>query len=107
MSSEQAVVVLVTAGSEANARAIARALVEERLAACVNLVPGITSIYRWRGAVEEAGEWLLVVKSRKSRVAEIENRVRELHEYDVPEVIAFEIAAGSSAYLDWLRSESS
>ena len=81
---------------------IGRALVEERLAACVNVVGPIRSIYRWQGAVEEADEHLLVVKARAADVPALEARVRALHSYDVPEVLALPVTAGSAAYLAWL-----
>jgi periplasmic divalent cation tolerance protein len=99
-------VVLMTAPDVECAQRIARALVGERLAACVNLVPGIQSIYRWEGAVQEEAEVLLVAKTRADRVAELEARVRALHPYEVPEVIALPIQAGSDAYLRWVRAES-
>ena len=106
MTKTKAIVVLVTAGTAENAEQIARALVEERLAACVNLIPGVRSIYRWQGKVADEAEWLLVIKSERSRFAAIEARVRALHGYEVPEVIALEIAEGSAPYLEWLLAES-
>jgi periplasmic divalent cation tolerance protein len=102
MSPEDFVVVLVTAGTADEAGRLARALVEERLAACVNVVGPIRSIYRWQGAVEEADEHLLVVKARAAGFAALEARVRTLHSYDVPEVIALPLRAGSAPYLAWL-----
>ena len=102
MSDEQAIVVLVTAGSAQNAEAIARALVSEQLAACVNVVPGVRSIYRWEGRVTEDLEWLLIVKTLASRFAAVEARVKTLHTYQVPEVIALDVVAGSRVYLEWL-----
>lgn len=89
-------------GSEDEATKIARVLVEERLAACVNVVGPVRSIYRWRGAVEDAGEHLLIVKIRARMYAKVERRVKELHSYEVPEVIALPLAAGSRRYLEWL-----
>ena len=106
MSKTNAIVVLVTAGSAENAEQIAHALVEEHLAACVNLIPGVRSIYRWQGTVADESEWLLVVKSERSRFDAIAARVRALHSYEVPEVIALEIAEGSAPYLEWLLRES-
>lgn len=94
--------VLVMSGSEDEATKIARVLVEERLAACVNVVGPVRSIYRWRGAVEDAGEHLLIVKIRARMYAKVERRVKELHSYEVPEVIALPLAAGSRRYLEWL-----
>lgn len=100
-----AVVVLATAGSAEEAERIATALVDERLAACVNLVPAVTSIYRWQGAVERATEVLLVMKTRRARVKPLVARLRELHSYDVPEAIALPIDAGSRTYLDWVFAQ--
>jgi periplasmic divalent cation tolerance protein len=94
--------VLVTAGSEEDAAKIAKALVEERLAACVNIVPNIRSIYRWQGQVEDDQESLLVIKTTESALVALEERVRALHSYDVPEVIALPLDQGSAPYLDWL-----
>jgi periplasmic divalent cation tolerance protein len=99
---EEFVVVLVTAAGEDEAARIGRALVEERLAACVNLVGPIRSIYRWEGAVEDAAEHLLVAKARRADVDALAARVRALHSYDVAEVLALPVAAGSAAYLAWL-----
>ncbi|MEW6517412.1 MAG: divalent-cation tolerance protein CutA [candidate division FCPU426 bacterium] len=84
---------------------VARALVEERLAACVNRVPGLTSIYRWQGKIECDPEELLVVKTRQSLVPELAARVQALHPYQVPEVIALPIVAGLPSYLDWVAAE--
>jgi periplasmic divalent cation tolerance protein len=96
-------VVLITAPSEEVARSIARALVEERLAACVNLVPGLTSIYRWQGEVVEDKEVLLIAKTTTFAFKRLKERVLALHPYSVPEIIALPIAEGHGAYLDWLR----
>jgi len=98
------VVVLVTAGSAEEARRIGRALVEEQLAGCVNVVAPIHSIYRWQGAVEEADEHLLIVKARAGDLPALETRVRTLHSYDVPEVLALPVTAGSEDYLAWLAA---
>jgi len=102
MSPADAIVVLVTAGSDDEAGRIGRALVEERLAACVNVVGPIRSIYRWRDAVEDAQEWLLVVKGRAGDLPVLEARVRALHSYEVPEVLALPVYGGGAAYLAWL-----
>jgi periplasmic divalent cation tolerance protein len=102
-----AILILVTASSETEAETIAKALVEERLAACVNLVSPIRSIYRWEGKVTEEREWLLVIKTQISRFAAVAARVTALHSYQVPEVIALPIQAGAEAYLRWLREETS
>jgi periplasmic divalent cation tolerance protein len=96
-------VVLVTAPSAEAAIAIGRVLVDERLAACVNVVPGLTSIYRWQGQREEASECLLVIKTDAARYAALERRVLELHPYAVPEVLALPVDAGAPAYVEWLR----
>lgn len=100
-----AVVVLSTAGSVEEAERIAAALVDERLAACVNLVPSVTSIYRWHGAVERATEVLMVMKTRRALANRLVARLRELHSYDVPEAIVLPIAGGSRPYLAWVLGE--
>lgn len=96
-------VTFVTCRDVRQARAIARALVGERLAACVNVLPGATSVYRWRGEVEESREVLLLIKSTTSRAKRLEARVKELHSYELPEVLTLKVAGGSAAYLRWLR----
>ncbi len=97
-------VVLVTCSSSAEARRIARAVVEARLAACVNILPGaVTSIYRWKGEVESARERLLLIKTSRKRLAKLRAAVERLHSYDVPEFIALPVAAGSPAYLEWME----
>jgi len=99
------VAVLMTAANAEEAETLARALVEEELAACVNVVGGIRSVYRWQGEVCSDAEVLLIAKSTRAAFARLEARVRELHSYDVPEVIALPIEEGSSPYLDWLRQQ--
>jgi periplasmic divalent cation tolerance protein len=94
--------ILTTAGSESEARKIAAALVERKLAACVNIVPRIHSIYRWEGKVETAEEYLLLIKTANLRAKEVEAAVRELHSYDLPEVVVISIEGGSEAYLNWI-----
>ncbi len=101
----RAVVALSTAGSRAEAERLARALVGERLAACVNLVAPLVSIYRWKGAVEQAEEVLLVIKTRRSLIRRLGARIRELHGYQVPELVALPIVAGAPSYLEWLIAE--
>ena len=96
--------VLVTAENEDEARRIANALVEARLAACVNIVGGIDSVYRWEGRVTTAREALLIIKTTDDRYEELEKRVIELHSYSTPEVIAIKLERGSSDYLSWLRN---
>jgi periplasmic divalent cation tolerance protein len=97
-------VVLVTCSTPAEAQRIARAVVDARLAACVNILPGaIQSIYRWKGKVESARERLLLIKTSRKRLAKLQAAVERLHSYDVPEFIAIPIAAGSPAYLSWVE----
>jgi periplasmic divalent cation tolerance protein len=98
-------VVLVTVPSREEGERIAEILVGERLAACVNIVGPISSVYRWLGQVQRDDEHLLVIKTRAERYAALEARVLATHPYDVPEVIALRIEAGSEAYLTWLREE--
>jgi periplasmic divalent cation tolerance protein len=96
-------VILVTCGNAAEAKRIARAVVEARLAACVNILPGaVTSIYRWKGKVESARERLLLIKTSRKHLAKLEATVERLHSYDVPEFIALPIARGSRKYLSWM-----
>jgi len=96
-------VVLVTCGSEEEASRIARALVNTRLAACVNIIESpVRSIYRWKGRVETASEHLLVIKTLRSRLRAIQDALTRLHSYDTPEMIALPIAEGSRKYLAWL-----
>ena len=96
--------VLVTCASPAEAKRIARAVVEQRLAACVNILPGaVTSIYRWKGKVESARERLLLIKTSRKRLSKLQASVERLHSYELPEFIALPVAAGSSAYLAWLQ----
>ena len=96
------VVAFSTAGSPEEARQIGRALVVEQLAGCVNIVENIQSIYRWQGAIESAGESLLLIKTRANHIPAIESRLRELHSYDIPELVAIPIRLGAQPYLDWL-----
>jgi periplasmic divalent cation tolerance protein len=97
-------VVLCTAPVD-RAEELARALVEERLAACVNIVPHVTSVYRWKGAVERDSEALLVIKSPAALFARLEARLRELHPYEVFELLALPVEEGHRPYLDWVRAE--
>ncbi len=94
--------VLVTTGSEEQAVSIARVLVGERLAACVNIVGPIRSIYRWRDRVEDDREYLLIAKTRATLYIKLEKRVRELHTYEVPEVLALSVDRGSPPYVKWV-----
>ncbi|MBI4395747.1 MAG: divalent-cation tolerance protein CutA [Elusimicrobia bacterium] len=96
------VIAFVTVSSAREARRLSDALVREKLAACANIVPGVRSVYRWKGKVETASEQLLVLKTRKSKVPALIRRVKALHTYAVPEVIAFPILAGNPDYLRWI-----
>ena len=96
------IVVLVTAGNAGEAKRIARALVEQRLAACVNLMNPVESVYRWEGKVAEDAEVLLVVKTSRALFGEVRRVVEQLHSYHVPEVICLPIIDGSPNYLNWL-----
>lgn len=95
-------IVLSTAGSEEEARKIANHLVESRLAACVNIVPQIESVYQWEGKVESGREWLLIIKTSAELFPAVRDAIRELHSYELPECIAINIEDGTSEYLDWL-----
>lgn len=95
-------IVLVTCPDRATASKIGAALVEENLAACANLVDGVTSIYRWKNAIQQEAETLLIIKTRRARFADVERRVLELHPYEVPEIICADISAGNIPYLNWI-----
>src|SRR5580765_3146371 len=94
--------VLTTTGSHPEAQKIAHALVERRLAACVNIVPQIESVYRWQGNVETATEWLLLIKTQAGSFERVREAVKELHSYDLPECVMLEVSAGSNDYLNWI-----
>jgi periplasmic divalent cation tolerance protein len=98
-------VVLCTVPSPDVAEQLARSLLEEKLVACVNVLPGVRSIYRWQGAIEEASELLLLMKTARDRYDALEERIRALHPYDLPEVLALDVADGSAAYLGWVLAE--
>ena len=104
-SPTQALLVIANCPDEACANRIALAVVEAGLAACVNLLPRVQSVYRWQGAIESASEVPLLIKTTAGRYTELEAAIRELHPYDVPEIIALPIAQGLPAYLDWLAAE--
>lgn len=95
--------VLTTAGSDEQASAIARALVERRLAACVNILHGVCSIYRWQGRVHDETEELLLIKTDAGRVERVREALGELHSYEVPELLVLPVIGGDADYLDWLR----
>lgn len=95
-------VVYCTCPDQATAEHIAETVIDERLAACVNLVPGLTSIYRWQGQIQRETEMLLIMKTGNMAYPRLETRLRELHPYEVPEIIALPIQSGSAAYLNWI-----
>ncbi len=101
------IVVLITASGEDEAMKIARALVEARLAACVNVIKNIRSIYFWQGKIEDEAEVLMIAKTRRSLFSSLSEKVKELHSYTVPEIIAFPIVEGSADYLRWLAEATS
>ncbi len=96
------VLALTTAGSDSEAGKIAHALVEQQLAACVNIVPRVRSVYRWQGKVEEAEEYLLLIKSSRGLVERLREATSKLHSYDLPEFIVVSIESGSPEYLKWV-----
>ena len=97
-------IILSTAGSAEEARKIAHALVEQGLAACVNIVPQVESVYRWRDKLESSQEFLLIVKTMAERVLKVFETIQSLHSYELPECIALEITAGSEGYLNWIAA---
>jgi periplasmic divalent cation tolerance protein len=105
MKSSNPVIVFSACADSDTAQKIAAALVERRLAACVNVVDGARSTYRWRGKVSVEAEALLIIKTLASRLEEVEAVIKEVSGYEVPEVVAAEIAGGSEKYLAWLNSE--
>ncbi len=94
--------VLSTVGSQEEARKIAHALVERRLAACVNIVPGVESIYRWQGKIEMAAEYVLLIKTTAAAFPRLRDALAELHSYEVPECIALAVEEGGTNYLEWI-----
>jgi periplasmic divalent cation tolerance protein len=98
----EALIVTTTCETPEQARAIARLLVEQHLAACVQILPGIHSVYRWQGAIEESPELLLLIKTSQTRWPLLEAAIRAAHPYEVPEIVAVPVAQGSASYLAWL-----
>ena len=105
MSTEEEILVFTTTEKEKDAEDLAKVLVENRLAACVQIVGPIRSIYRWKVNIESADEWLCLIKSRKSLFNELEKTIKENHPYETPEITAIPIAAGSVEYLEWMKTE--
>ena len=101
-STSEIAIVLTTIGADADAAALARTLVEERLDACVNVLPPMTSVYRWKGAVEQDREQQLVIKTTRGAVAALESRLRALHPYELPEFLVLAAADGARAYCAWV-----
>ncbi len=98
-------IVFVTAGSEDEAATIGQTLVEERLAACANIVPRIRSIYRWKGQIYDEQEFLIIIKTKTSQFEMLQDRVKKLHSYEVPEIISFPVSRGLPQYLEWVLEE--
>ena len=100
----EGIVVVTTVGTEDQANLIARELVARRHAGCVNILPGARSIYRWQGKICQDGEWMLVIKSLSQEFEAVSETIRELHDYELPEILAFRVAHGESGFLDWIGS---
>jgi periplasmic divalent cation tolerance protein len=103
LTASGAVLILSTVPDAAEAERLSRVLIEEGLAACVSRIPGMESVYRWQGAVENSTEVLLLIKTHSGRADSIIRRLEELHSYDVPEILVFPVAGGASSYLAWIR----
>lgn len=97
------ILVLTTAGSEKNAENIAETLVKMRLAACVNILPKVTSVYRWQEKVERAEEWMLMIKTSRKNFAAVRDAIKELHTYELPECVSVAVDDGSAEYLRWVE----
>jgi periplasmic divalent cation tolerance protein len=104
---EEFCLVYMTAGSKDEAERIAETLVEERLAACVNLIAGMTSIYRWEGKIARDEEVVMIAKTRRDLVDDLTQRVKALHSYDIPCVVSIPIGAGNNEFLEWIKQETS
>lgn len=102
MKPGRAFLVLTTAGTSSQARRLARRLLDERLAACVTLIPRVRSLYRWKKRLEESGETLLLIKTRQPRLKPLFRQIKALHSYEVPEILALPVSRGDPAYLRWL-----
>ncbi|MEA2563749.1 MAG: periplasmic divalent cation tolerance protein [Acidobacteriota bacterium] len=100
----QAIVVVTTVGTEEQAFQIARELVTRRQAACVNVLPGVRSVYRWKGKICKDGELLLVIKTLEEEFEGVSATIRELHSYELPEILSFHVTKGEENFLDWIRS---
>ena len=101
---EQVIVALSTCPNEATAQAVAEALVSERLATCVNRLPGVTSTYFWDGRLQNDSEVLLIIKTTAAALTALESRLKALHPYDLPELVALTVTAGNERYLEWVRT---
>ena len=99
------ITVLITAPNEEEAAKISRTIVEESLAACVNIIRSVRSIYRWQGSVEDESEVLMIAKTKRALFDRLKGRIKELHSYEVPEIIGLPVIEGSKQYLDWLSQE--
>lgn len=97
--------VFITASNEDEAARVAGDIVSSRLAACVNIVKGIRSVYRWQGKIEDEGEVLMIIKTRRDLFGALKKRVKELHSYSVPEIVAIPVVEGSEEYLRWIKEE--
>ena len=100
----RAIVVVTTVGTEEQAYTIAREIVARRQAACVNILPGVRSIYRWKGKICKDGELLLVIKTLEAEFEGVSATIRELHSYELPEILSFHVTKGEENFLDWIRS---
>lgn len=100
-------VIYCTVPNEFNANLIATSLIEDNLAACVNIIPSVTSVYKWEDMVQTDNEMLLIIKSREEKFKDIEKKIKELHEYSLPEIIALPIVLGSEEYQNWIVKETS
>jgi periplasmic divalent cation tolerance protein len=100
----QAIVVMTTVGTEEQANLIAREIVERRQAACVNIVPGVRSIYRWKGKIRKDGELLLIIKTLDGELDDVTATIHELHSYELPEILSFRVDRGEQGFLDWIAA---